>query len=107
MATGYLIQDLADAVSCEICNEPFTEKTPRILNCMHVFCEDCIQNLLVSKRKESWINPNAIKCIICRKISDVPRGLSSNLTKDFCWKQIEEIRRQFEDIMYTKHVKQA
>ena len=49
---------------CDICTELL--KNPRILDCDHMFCLDCLEKLEYKK---------TIKCPNCRKETDIPTGL--------------------------------
>jgi len=97
MATGGFIQELTDFVSCEICNEQFTDNTPRVLSCMHVSCEDCLQSLLDIRKNQIPNNPDIIDCPVCRKETNVLGGLASNLPLEFRWSKIEDLRKGFQE----------
>ena len=59
------LQKLQDQVTCGICLEPY--KQPRLLNCFHVFCEQCLQRLV--KREGQ-----SLPCPQCRKVTPLPVG---------------------------------
>ena len=59
------LQKIQDQVTCGICLEPY--KQPRLLNCFHVYCEQCLQRLV--KREGQ-----SIPCPQCRKETPLPVG---------------------------------
>ena len=67
MAMGGLEADLFE---CSICLMDMVERTPRGLQCMHSFCEECLKQL---------IKNNKIICPTCRK----PTELKENNVKEF------------------------
>lgn len=48
-----------DPFICPLCEQEY--KTPRVLNCLHVVCEECLKPLLVE---------DSIECPICKLVSN-------------------------------------
>ena len=59
------LQKIHDQVTCGICLEPY--KQPRLLQCFHVYCEQCLQRLV--KREGQ-----SLPCPQCRKVTPLPVG---------------------------------
>ncbi|GIY88366.1 brain tumor protein [Caerostris extrusa] len=57
MALAACEEDATDG--CNLCKSKFEQ--PRVLNCLHVFCEDCLQKHL----SENGYVPNALECPDC------------------------------------------
>ena len=79
MAEGgcYEIPDeLLKSLDCPICKERF--KNPKIVDCTHVFCRDCLQDLIERDAR------NFPPCPVCRKPINVPeKGVSAYQTQTF------------------------
>ncbi|XP_058058696.1 B-box type zinc finger protein ncl-1 [Anopheles bellator] len=80
------LSDLMDQ-DCSLCQSKFT--SPRVLSCLHVFCEPCLDKLLADssgvaageKRQESGMGP--IACPICKQLTTVgPKG-AAGLHQDY------------------------
>ncbi|XP_037937273.1 brain tumor protein isoform X2 [Teleopsis dalmanni] len=75
--------------TCKICNARFV--SPRVLSCLHVFCENCLKKLLIDDSMASSasstssngdpITPplkSAIECPTCKQVTTVgPKGVES------------------------------
>lgn len=60
---------------CKICKK--TLETPRVLACLHVFCESCLDTLLIDESGGDSRNCNII-CSICKQPTAIgPNGVSS------------------------------
>ena len=59
------LQKIQEQVTCGICLEPY--KQPRLLQCFHVYCEQCLQRLV--KREGQ-----SLPCPQCRKVTPLPVG---------------------------------
>ena len=79
MATGGIYEQLSDMTSCEICFEPLEQRKPRMLSCLHVFCEDCLQHLLDDSKAKNPQIPCTISCPACKEIIQVPGDSAANL----------------------------
>ena len=56
------LQKIQEQVTCGICLEPY--KQPRLLNCFHVFCEQCLQRLIDGGQ--------SLPCPQCRQDTRLP-----------------------------------
>ena len=68
------LQKIQDRVTCGICLEPY--KQPRLLQCFHVYCEQCLQRLV--KREGQ-----SLPCPQCRQVTPLPVGGVSKLQGAF------------------------
>ena len=59
---------------CDICYETLRE--PRVLDCSHVFCLDCLEKLECKKM---------IMCPQCRDVTEIPSGLQVTNTITIVW----------------------
>ncbi len=55
-----VLKKLEKELTCAICLEPFTH--PKMLQCKHVFCQDCLALLQTTNRKGTKIEINCPKC---------------------------------------------
>ena len=65
--------------TCSICFETF--KRPKYLPCLHTFCEECINNFIVTsmsltKAGTEQAPKDSVNCPICRSIVDKPKGVA-------------------------------
>ncbi|XP_071837380.1 uncharacterized protein [Apostichopus japonicus] len=72
---GKLVNDLSeDFLSCCICMNQL--KTPKMLPCIHSFCEECIEKYAAKQ------DGNEVPCPTCRKVCTLPeagvKGLQTN-----------------------------
>ena len=69
-------QGLEDGLTnCPICFERY--KTPKYLPCLHTFCEECIQNFIVSVLSKQKASVGKINCPICRCVVSKPDGIEN------------------------------
>ncbi|KAK2167345.1 hypothetical protein LSH36_29g07004 [Paralvinella palmiformis] len=98
MATGGIYEELfSDITNCEICFEPLNQRTPRTLECLHVFCEDCLQRLLDDAKAKNPQNPDSIRCPVCSQTTQVPGGSSASLPLFFYLSKVQNVRKQLEE----------
>ena len=85
------MEKLSGQLSCSVCLEDY--RTPRVLPCLHVFCEACLERLVRMQRdKQNIICPN------CRKPTPVPgRGVSS-LPAAFYIQHLFEVRETLKKV---------
>ena len=74
MATVNISQLSEQLLKCPVCLETF--QTPKILPCLHSFCQKCLQRIL----KEG---ENAILCPTCRNEIQLPQGGVQELPTNF------------------------
>ncbi|XP_070572077.1 tripartite motif-containing protein 2-like [Ptychodera flava] len=82
--TKFLEEIGADFLCCTICLEQF--KSPKILPCLHTFCESCLVTLV---EKEGTLN-----CPECRQQHEVPDGGVPAMKGNFFMKNLIEIFKQ-------------
>ncbi|XP_028998585.1 RING finger domain-containing protein [Betta splendens] len=64
-------------VECPICYQEYNQhnKCPRMLECLHVFCTECLQRLRLCPREPSDpSSPPAIPCPLCRHLTPLGTG---------------------------------
>ncbi|CAH1774584.1 unnamed protein product [Owenia fusiformis] len=76
MATSLSEEVKQDLIECKICLEVM--KTPKVLNCLHTFCEGCIEDL---GRKMD--QKDDISCPVCRNVTTLPPGGVKALRANF------------------------
>ena len=64
------LEKLEDQLTCAICLDAF--KDPKMLNCFHVFCKDCLQRLVVTDRQGQL----SLRCPTCRRSTLLPMATS-------------------------------
>lgn len=58
------LKKLKDHLTCAVCLDDL--KCPKILNCFHVLCEQCLQRLVVQERQGEGLS---LCCPTCRKVT--------------------------------------
>ncbi|CAG2229163.1 unnamed protein product [Mytilus edulis] len=56
----------SDTFSCPVCSE--TLKSPKILPCLHSFCEQCIHEFILSTARKKDIAIKDFNCPVCRTV---------------------------------------
>ncbi|KAK3611539.1 hypothetical protein CHS0354_016472, partial [Potamilus streckersoni] len=56
-------------LNCPICLDVFI--SPRQLPCMHIFCEKCLQHLILTKVADNEGDVNDILCPVCRTVAKI------------------------------------
>ena len=79
------LQKIQDQVTCGICLEPY--KQPRLLNCFHVYCEQCLQRLVRGEQEGQ-----SLPCPQCRQVTPLPVGGVSKLQGAFYIHYLFEIQ---------------
>ncbi|XP_038064900.1 uncharacterized protein LOC119735272 [Patiria miniata] len=87
-----------DHLECGICHERY--QTPKILNCLHSFCEKC----LLSYQK-TLQDLSVMPCPVCRRESNIPSDGVSGLKTNFHLKEIVEDLGLKEKLAQTRGVK--
>ena len=60
------LEKLEDQLTCAICLDTF--KDPKLLQCFHVYCKDCLQRLVVTDRQGQL----SLRCPTCRQSTLLP-----------------------------------
>jgi SNF2 family DNA or RNA helicase len=61
---------------CPICSEPHT--APRKTKCGHIFCRDCIENVIETERTEG---SDTLNCPVCNKVHKLKEIMARQRTK--------------------------
>ncbi|CAL9694707.1 unnamed protein product [Knipowitschia caucasica] len=69
-------------MECPICYQDYNlhNKCPRMLECLHVFCTDCLHRIqLCPMVPGDPLSPDAIPCPLCRHLTPLERGDAQSL----------------------------
>ena len=80
MATPRLDSIISEEVECAICLERLEK--PRILSCLHSFCEKCLKEH-VAQLKLGHAKPNGVQCPMCKAETSLSSAGISGLRFDF------------------------
>ena len=83
--TDQALKKLADQLECSICLDSFTD--PKLLQCFHVFCKDCLEPLVL--RDQHGLS---LRCPNCRCSTLIPANGVSGLQPAFHVHHLFEIR---------------
>ena len=90
-----VVKKLEEQLHCLICLGTYT--VPKLLQCNHVFCRDCLVGL-------AHRNPQGLPCPTCRQVTPIPPSGVEGLQSAFQTSQFLEILYQHEkvkqDILY-------
>lgn len=75
----------ADVTECTICRSIYAD--PRVLQCGHTFCFECLQSLADGKR-----SGDGVSCPLCRKTFIVPCGGVKDLPKNYAFSTLMEVK---------------
>ena len=93
------LKKLEDQLTCTICLDAF--KDPKMLNCFHVFCKDCLQRLVVTDRQGQL----SLRCPTCRRSTLLPPATSvSDLQSAFHVHHLFEIQDTLEKMKEPQKV---
>ena len=96
--TNQALEKLANQLLCSVCLEEYSK--PRVLPCLHVFCEVCLEKLVETHRdKLRTMCPN------CRKPVPLSEGGVSSLPSAFYIHHLLEIREVLEKVCNPKKAK--
>ncbi|XP_067932019.1 E3 ubiquitin-protein ligase TRIM56-like isoform X2 [Watersipora subatra] len=89
--SGVLAQQIHDEfLTCKICLEGFTN--PKSLDCLHTFCEDCIENHANSESSyKKYSDYREFTCPLCRKRTTLPLGGVKKLPDNFLVSSLTEV----------------
>ena len=89
-----VVKKLEEKLNCLICLGTYT--VPKLLQCNHVFCRDCLVGLASR-------NPQGLLCPTCRQVTPIPPSGVAGLQSAFHTNQLLEILDQHEkDILYCQ-----
>ena len=93
------LEKLEDQLTCAICLDAF--KDPKMLNCFHVFCKDCLLRLVVQDRQGQL----SLCCPTCRRSTLLPPTTSvSGLQSAFHIHHLFEIQDALEKMKEPQKV---
>ena len=93
------IKKLEDQLTCAICLDTF--KDPKLLQCFHVYCKDCLQRLVVTDRQGQLF----LSCPTCRQSTLLPPATGvSDLQPAFHIHHLMEIKSALEKVKEPKKV---
>ncbi len=84
MESPSIASQITEQLTCPICLEPF--KAPKFLSCLHTFCADCLESLLLQKNPSPNNSCSQITCPTCRAVTPLhPQSKDGikNLTTNF------------------------
>ena len=90
-AAEQVVERLSDQLSCSVCQNEY--RTPRVLPCLHVFCEACLKRLV-----ETQTDKLSVPCPKCRKSTPLPRGGVSSLPAASYIQHLFEVRETLEKV---------
>ena len=79
------LKKLSDQLECSICLDSFTN--PKLLQCFHVFCKDCLEPLIVRDQ-----HGMSLRCPKCRRSTLIPANGVSGLQPAFHIHDLSDIR---------------
>ena len=93
------LKKLEDQLTCAICLDAF--KDPKLLQCFHVYCKDCLQKLVVQDQQGQV----SLRCPTCRRSTLLPQGSTvSDLQPAFHIHHLFEIQDAFEKVKEPQKV---
>lgn len=89
--SGLLAQQIHEEfLCCKICLDTFTN--PKSLNCLHTFCEECIENHANSESSyKKYSDYREFTCPLCRKRTSLPLGGVRKLPDNFLVSSLTEV----------------
>ena len=93
------LEKLEDQLTCAICLDAF--KDPKLLQCFHVYCKDCLQRLVVTDRQGQL----SLRCPTCRQSTLLPPATGvSGLQSAFLIHHLFEIQDALKKVKDPKKV---
>ena len=94
------IKKLEDQLTCAICLDDL--KNPKLLQCFHVYCKDCLQRLVVQDQQGQL----SLSCPTCRQSTVLPQSTGvSGLQSAFHVHHLLEIKDALEKVKEPQKVK--
>ena len=94
-AADQAMEKLSDQLSCSVCLEEY--RRPRVLPCLHVFCEACLEKLAVSQGGRL-----SAPCPNCRQPALLPQGGVASLPSAFYIQHLFEVKDALEKVRDPK-----
>ena len=93
------LKKLEDQLTCAICLDAF--KDPKLLQCFHVYCKDCLQQLMITDRQDQL----SLQCPTCRQTTLLPPATGvSGLQPAFYIHHLLEIQSALEKVRDPKEM---
>ena len=93
------LKKLEDQLTCAVCLEAF--KDPKLLQCFHVYCKDCLKPLVVQDQQGQL----SLRCPTCRQSTLLPLGSTvSDLQPAFHIHHLLEIQEALEKLQEPQKV---
>lgn len=74
---------------CKCCEKQL--KQPKVLNCLHIFCQECLQDTLDNICQRTGAIPNRIECSVCSQETRVPLKGIADLPTDHVMSDLLEV----------------
>ena len=91
-AIDFNIKNRISVLHCYICGKHYVE--PKLLNCLHSFCLECLDNLVFYKENER------IECCVCGQKTCIPGSGMSDLPTNVVIKQLLDLNEDLEKDSY-------
>ncbi|CAH2238748.1 brain tumor protein-like isoform X2 [Pararge aegeria] len=85
--------------NCKICDNKLC--SPRVLSCLHVFCEACIDKLMVNEAGDSLKFDLAVECPLCKQETKMPGGGAMSLPSDYVLTNILDVSSMDQSVVCT------
>ena len=93
------LKKLDDQLTCAICLDAF--KDPKLLQCFHVYCKDCLQRLVVQNQQGQL----SLRCPTCRQSTTLPPATDlSALQPAFHIHHLFEIQEALKKVSDPKNI---
>ena len=92
------LKKLADQLECSICLQSFTE--PKMLQCFHMFCKDCLQPLVLQDQ-----HGLSLRCPKCHRFTLLPANGVSGLQPAFHIHHLFEVQDALQKVQHGQEGK--
>ena len=86
------LRKLEDQLNCAICLDTYTD--PKLLQCFHVFCRQCLVKLVVRDQQGQL----SLTCPTCRQATPTPTNGVADLQSAFCVNNFLEILEEHKKV---------
>lgn len=85
--------------NCKICDNKLC--SPRVLSCLHVFCEVCIDKLMVNEAGDSLKYDLAVECPLCKQETKISGVGAASLPSDYVLTNILDVSSMDQSVVCT------